>query len=145
VSIGNPQCAIRVGDTIALAALDLGIIGPAIEAHPAFPNRTNVSWYAELARGRTARIRARIFERGAGETLSSGTGACGAAIAYLLDCADASSLAAEARGSVRVVLDGGELDVEVGEDLSVHLTGWALPVFAGRLSEEMLHELTENG
>jgi hypothetical protein len=46
---------------------------------------------------------------------------------------------------VRVVLDGGELDVEVGEDLRVHLTGWALPVFAGRLSEEILHELTENG
>jgi len=57
VSIGNPQCAIRVDDTMALAALDLGILGPAIEAHPAFPNRTNVSWYAELASGRTARIR----------------------------------------------------------------------------------------
>jgi diaminopimelate epimerase len=146
VSIGNPQCAIRVRDTRALAGLDLGVLGPAIEAHPAFPNRTNVSWYAELAKWRTARIRARIFERGAGETLSSGTGACGAAIAYLLDRAATSSAAgAGPRGSVRVVLDGGELDVEVGEELSVHLTGWALPVFAGRLSEEILHELTENG
>src|SRR5207249_11025807 len=46
-----------------------------IERNPAFPNRTNVSWYAELEPGSQARIRARIFERGVGETLSSGTGA----------------------------------------------------------------------
>jgi diaminopimelate epimerase len=150
VSIGNPQCAIRVADAAALAALDLNVIGPPIEGHPDFPNRTNVSWYAELEPGPHARIRARIFERGVGETLSSGTGATGAAVAYVLGGADRPDPAVEvgrpagAGGThVTVVLDGGELEVEVGEDLHVHLSGWALPVFEGRLSDEFLKELHE--
>ncbi len=87
VSIGNPQCAIAVAGLDELDSLDLALVGPPIEGHPEFPNRTNVSWFAELdpgddADGTPARIRARIFERGVGETLSSGTGATGAAIAY---------------------------------------------------------------
>ncbi len=129
VSIGNPQCAIRVESEAELTALDLPAIGPALEHHAMFPNRTNVSWYAELA---PDRIRARIFERGVGETLSSGTGATGAAVAHALRGGDSP---------VVVVLDGGELDVEVGEDLHVNLTGWAVPVYAGTLSEAMLKEL----
>ncbi|HYM46013.1 MAG TPA: diaminopimelate epimerase, partial [Solirubrobacteraceae bacterium] len=84
VSIGNPQCAIEVASEAELGALELGAIGPGIEGHELFPNRTNVSWYTELRSGRDARIRARIFERGVGETLSSGTGATGAAVAYVL-------------------------------------------------------------
>jgi diaminopimelate epimerase len=140
VSIGNPQCAIAVADPAALAELDLKLLGPPIEAHIDFPNRTNVSWYAELE-PRT-RIRARIFERGVGETLSSGTGATGAAIAYLLGIAEAGA-GDQAAGGARVVveLDGGELEVEVDGDLHVHLSGWALPVFEGRLSEEFVKEL----
>jgi diaminopimelate epimerase len=148
VSIGNPQCAIEVADTATLVALDLQAVGPSIEGHPEFPNRTNVSWYTELPRPGTgesgstaspARIRARIFERGVGETLSSGTGASGAAVAYVLGRGGTA-----ADGSrVIVVLDGGELEVEVGEDLRVHLTGWARPVFAGRLSEDFVKELHE--
>ena len=142
VSIGNPQCAIGVADIAALAALDLQVLGPPIEGHPDFPNRTNVSWYAEMDQGPPARIRARIFERGVGETLSSGTGATGAAIAYLLralrGCPGRSG---EGAMRVIVVLDGGELEVEVDEDLGVHLSGWALPVFEGRLSEEFVREL----
>lgn len=140
VSIGNPQCAIHVGDLATLNALDLPSIGPAIEAHELFPNRTNVSWYTEVepsedgtGKGRST-IRARIFERGVGETLSSGTGATGAAVANRL------------RGGleqVTVLLDGGELSVEVGEDLHVNLTGWARPVFAGELSEDFIKELYE--
>ena len=59
-----------------------GRIGPAIEGDELFPNRTNVSWYTEIEPPRSDRIRARIFERGVGETLSSGTGATGAAVAY---------------------------------------------------------------
>ncbi len=51
VSIGNPQCAIAVVDEAALAALDLDAVGPAIEGHEEFPNRTNVSWYTEVAPG----------------------------------------------------------------------------------------------
>lgn len=135
VSIGNPQCAICVESVEALEALDLGAIGPAIEAHELFPNRTNVSWYAEVEPGPATRIRARIFERGVGETLSSGTGASGAAIAYVQS---------GGRSPVTVLLDGGELEVEVGEgDLRVHLTGWARPVFAGSLSESFAKELEE--
>jgi diaminopimelate epimerase len=146
VSIGNPQCAIRVSDVAALAALDLGVLGPPIEGHPDFPNRTNVSWYAGLDAGPPARIRARIFERGVGETLASGTGAAGAAIAYALEGgqggADHHGLDAT---RVTVVLDGGELEVEVSEDLRVQLSGWASPVFEGRLSEELVKELGETG
>lgn len=138
VSIGNPQCAIQVEDLATLNALDLPSIGPAIEAHELFPNRTNVSWYTEVQRGTgetgEQAVRARIFERGVGETLSSGTGATGAAVANRL------------RGGphqVTVLLDGGELSVEVGEDLQVNLTGWARPVFAGELSEDFIEELYE--
>jgi diaminopimelate epimerase len=133
-----------VDDEEALKALDLKAVGPPIESHAEFPNRTNVSWYAELKGRPHARIRARIFERGAGETLSSGTGATGAAVAYLLDeRTPAGGEPAGGNESVTVVLDGGELEVEVGEDLRVHLSGWAVPVFEGRLSEEFVKELNE--
>jgi diaminopimelate epimerase len=145
VSIGNPQCAIAVSDPDTLAGLDLRALGPSIEGHPEFPNRTNVSWYAELQPGPPARIRARIFERGVGETLSSGTGATGAAVAYVLDRAGGPDAGSAGPGRVTVVLDGGELEVEVGEDLHVHLSGWALPVFEGRLSDEFLDELAQAG
>lgn len=144
VSIGNPQCAIEVEDLAALQALDLDTVGPAIEAHPWFPNRTNVSWYAEIAPGPPARIRVRIFERGVGETLSSGTGASGAAIAYLLAGSGGRPPGPPSEPTrVIVVLDGGELEVEIDPDLRVHLSGWALPVFAGTLSEPFLERLRE--
>ena len=144
VSIGNPQCAIAVADVGALEALDLPVLGPPIEGHPDFPNRTNVSWYAELDPSPPARIRARIFERGVGETLSSGTGATGAAVAYLLGAGPDGGFPPETGGvRVAVVLDGGELEVEVDGDLRVHLSGWALPVFEGRLSEAFVKELNE--
>jgi diaminopimelate epimerase len=124
VSIGNPQCAIAVGSVDELEALDLPAIGPAIEHAPQFPNRTNVSWFAPV--DDPAAIRARIFERGVGETTASGTGACGAAIAHVL---------AGGASPVTVRLDGGDLAVDVGEDLHVDLTGWAVPVYAGELSD----------
>src|SRR5918997_322965 len=129
VSIGNPQCAIRVATVDELEALDLQAIGPAIEHAPLFPKRTNASFWTELAPGV---IRARIFERGAGETLSSGTGACGAAVAYVLRGGDSP---------VTVKLDGGELEVDVDESLHVDLTGWAVPVYRGELSPELVREL----
>ena len=141
VSIGNPQCAIAVEDAAQLNALDLSVLGPPIEGDPRFPNRTNVSWYTELSPPPGARIRARIFERGVGETLSSGTGASGAALAYVLARSGGPERSPGTR--VTVVLDGGELVVEVGEGLRVGLTGWARPVFAGRLSEEFVAELRE--
>jgi diaminopimelate epimerase len=129
VQVGNPQCAIRVASIDELDALDLPAIGPDIENHPLFPQRTNVSWYTELGPGE---IRARIFERGVGETSASGTGATGAAVAYVLQGGDSP---------VTVRLDGGELQVEVGEDFHVNLTGWAVPVFRGELAAEFVKEL----
>ena len=129
VGVGNPQCAIHVHDRDELESLDLPAVGPAIERHELFPNRTNVSWFCELAPGR---IRARIFERGVGETMSSGTGATGAAVAHVLRGGDSP---------VTVVLDGGELEVEVEEDLHVNLTGWAVPVYRAALAEELIEEL----
>jgi diaminopimelate epimerase len=126
VSIGNPQCAIVVGDE--LESLDLPSIGPAIEANAQFPNRTNVSFL----RIEGNRVRARIFERGVGETLSSGTGASGAAVTAFLR---------GATSPITVELDGGELEVEVSADLDVTLSGWAEPVCAGELSAELLDAL----
>jgi diaminopimelate epimerase len=129
VSIGNPQCAIVIPAS-ELEALDLAAIGPGIEANELFPNRTNVSFVAIDG----DRVRARIFERGVGETLSSGTGASGAAVTAVL------------RGSpspITVALDGGELVVDVGEELDVTLTGWAEPVCSGELSSELLAALAE--
>jgi diaminopimelate epimerase len=128
VSIGNPQCAIVVGEE--LDELDLGEIGPDIEGHELFPNRTNVSFLAIDG----SRVRARIFERGVGETLSSGTGAAGAAVTAFLR---------GAQSPLVVELEGGELEVEIGEDLLVRLDGWAEPVFAGELSPELLQALAQ--
>jgi diaminopimelate epimerase len=131
VQVGNPQCAIHVPDLAALHALDLPAMGGPIERHELFPNRTNVSWYAVLD---PHRIRARIFERGVGETSASGTGATGAAVAHVV---------AGGESPVTVLLDGGELEVEVGEDLSVTLSGWAVPVFSGTLADDFVKELHE--
>jgi diaminopimelate epimerase len=143
VSIGNPQCAIAVGSIDELESLDLSRLGPPIEAHASFPNRTNVSWYAELQPRPRPRVRARIFERGVGETASSGTGASGAAIAYVLGSLAGEDLPGISPVAVTVVLDGGELLVELDEQLRVHLSGWALPVFAGELSERFVQALEE--
>jgi diaminopimelate epimerase len=129
VNVGNPQCAIRVSSLELLLALDVGALGPGIETDERFPNRTNVSFWTELA---PDRIRARIFERGVGETASSGTGACGAAVAHVLRGGDSP---------VTVVLDGGELEADIGEDLHIDLTGWAEPVYAGQLSPELVARL----
>jgi diaminopimelate epimerase len=129
VSIGNPQCAIEVGEE--LEELDLWIYGPQIEHHQLFPNRTNVSFWRREADGE---ISARIFERGVGPTMASGTGAVGAAVAAVLRGFDSP---------VTVHLEGGDLEVEVGEDLHVDLSGWAVPVYSGELSDEFVQELRE--
>ncbi len=127
VLIGNPQCAIEVGDE--LEDLDLAAIGPGVEASELFPNRTNVSFL----RIDGSRVRARIFERGVGETLSSGTGASGAAVTAFLRGAESP---------ITVELDGGELEVEISTELDVRLTGWAEPICAGELSPELTQALS---
>jgi diaminopimelate epimerase len=129
VQVGNPQCAIRVENEAELDGLDLEEIGPQIERHELFPKRTNVSWFASAS---PSRIRARIFERGVGETAASGTGAAGAAVAHVRQ---------GGRSPVTVVLDGGELGIEVGEDLGLAITGWAVPVFRGTVADELVEVL----
>jgi diaminopimelate epimerase len=124
VQVGNPQCSIELSDE--LDDLELRRYGPDIERHALFPNRTNVSFWRRTG---DAEIRARIFERGVGETMSSGTGAAGAAVAAVLRGVDSP---------VTVHLDGGDLEVGVGEDLHIDLTGWASPVYRGTLSDEFL-------
>lgn len=128
VSIGNPQCAIEIGSEVE--DLDLPKIGPEIENSGLFPNRTNVSFY----RVSGSRVRARIFERGVGETLSSGTGASGAAVAAFL---------AGAPSPITVELDGGELLVEISPELEVTLTGWAEEICSGEISEELMSNLAD--
>jgi diaminopimelate epimerase len=126
VSIGNPQCVINAGAEVE--DLDLGAIGPEIERSELFPNRTNVSFI----RVDGSRVRARIFERGVGETLSSGTGASGAAVAAFLRGAPSP---------ITVRLDGGELEVEVDAELDVRLTGTASRVYRGELADELVRKL----
>ena len=127
VQVGNPQCAIEVDE--ALAELPLARYGREIERHELFPNRTNVSFWRRAGDGE---VHARIFERGVGETMASGTGATGAAVAAVLRGADSP---------VTVAMSGGRLEVEVGEDMHVSLTGWAKPVYRGELSRALIEEL----
>ena len=130
VQVGNPQVSIELGD--GLEELDLARYGAAIERHEWFPRRTNVSFWQRIGE---QELRARIFERGVGETMASGTGASGAAVAAVLRGMESP---------VTVRLDGGELEVDVGEGLHVDLTGWAVPVYRGELSEELLGGLSES-
>jgi diaminopimelate epimerase len=127
VNIGNPQCVIDAG--AELEQLDLGAIGPPIEQSELFPNRTNVAFTRIDS---DHEVRARIFERGVGETLSSGTGASASAVA---------AVRGGAQSPVIVNLDGGELVVEVTDELDVTLTGWAEPVFTGEFSDEFVASL----
>jgi diaminopimelate epimerase len=129
VNVGNPQCVIEVGRE--LEQLNLALLGPEIERHELFPNRTNVAFIR--VDGEHA-VTARIFERGVGETLSSGTGASASAVTAVLR---------GAKSPVTVHLDGGELEVAVGSGLEVTLTGWAEPVFKGELSDELIAALEE--
>ncbi len=118
VSIGNPHAVLKVetADTAPVATL-----GPMLERHERFPQRTNVGFMEIIARNH---IRLRVFERGVGETLACGTGACAAvAVGRAQDLLDSS---------VRVDLPGGSLTVRwPSETESVTLTGPAYRVFEG--------------
>jgi diaminopimelate epimerase len=118
LSMGNPQCVIFVAD---LAAVALDEIGPLIEDHPVFPNRTNVEFARVLSRDE---IEILIWERGVGRTLSSGTGSCASAVAAALN--------GLTDRSVRVRTPGGALRVDWRDDNSVALTGPAEVIYEGR-------------
>ena len=117
VSMGNPHCVIWVDDAEEAPVRE---VGPLIEWHPAFPNKTNVG-FAQLMGDNL--IRLRVWERGVGETLACGTGACAAAVAAALTMRTG-------RESV-VELPGGELEIRWAEDGHVYMTGPAEEVFSG--------------
>ena len=113
----NPNCCAFVDD---LEATDWRRLGRAIESHAAFPERTNVEFIRIVDR---QNIEARVWERGVGETLSSGTGACAAAVA--------SMVGGHTDRHVRVSMPGGLLEVLWREDGEVLLTGTANVVYQG--------------
>jgi len=129
VSMGNPHLVLVGAED--LAALDLPRIGPALEHHPDFPVRTNIEW----VRVEDGRLDVRVWERGVGETLACGTGACAVLVA-------ASLMGLAGRRSV-VRFEGGDLDVEWGDDDHVYLGGPAVHVFDGELSPAWLEALAE--
>jgi diaminopimelate epimerase len=123
ISMGNPH-AVVVVDDVGRAPVDRW--GPHVAAHPAFPQGTNVEFIAVPER---TRVVGRIFERGVGETLASGTGSSAmAAAAHLLGLADRE---------VRVELPGGVLSVDWGE-ATLHVTGPAVEVASGTLDGRWL-------
>jgi diaminopimelate epimerase len=123
VSMGNPHAVALLGSERELVALDLREVGPPVENDAHFPERTNV----EFAHARGGReVRMRIWERGAGETLASGSGSCAAAAAAVRR--------GLAQSPVRVVLDGGVVEVEWdGDGGSVSMTGPAEYICEGDL------------
>jgi len=121
LSIGNPHCIIFV-DNVDEFPVDS--LGPIIENHNAFPNRTNVGFVQVLNRNE---LRVRVWERGCGETLACGTGTC-AAVA-------AANKLGKVGNHVTVHVLGGDMQVEVGKTL--FLSGAAEKVFEGRLFKEL--------
>jgi len=117
LSTGNPHAVMFVGD---VDAAPLAELGPKIEHHPAFPNRTNVEFVQVIDRGN---IRMRIWERGCGETLASGSGSSASAVASIMNGFTDRNV------SVRVRM--GTLKISWPEDGSITMTGPATEVFKG--------------
>ena len=120
LSMGNPHAVLRVDD---VDAAPVATLGPAIECHPDFPQRVNVGFMQVIS---ATEVRLRVFERGAGETLACGTGACAAAVYGML------------RGwlqdTVTVQLPGGKLEITwAGTKHHVTMTGPTAVVFEGSI------------
>ncbi len=123
VSMGNPHAVAFLDEEEAVENLDLRTVGPKIEKDPHFPEKTNV----EFAFARSEReVRMRIWERGAGETLASGSGSCAVAVAAIRR--------GLAQSPVLVRLDGGTVEIEwAGDGAPVYMTGQAEYVCEGEL------------
>jgi diaminopimelate epimerase len=123
VSMGNPHAVAFLESEAAVEALGLGEVGPPIERDPTFPERTNV----EFGFARDGReVRMRIWERGAGETLASGSGSCAVAVAAVK--------LGLAQSPINVYLDGGIVEIEwSGEGEPVYMKGPAEYVCEGEL------------
>lgn len=118
VSMGNPHAVIFLSD---VANLDLGVLGPKFETHPAFPKKVNTEFVEVLARDR---VRMRVWERGAGETLACGTGACASVVACVLN--------GFTERKTRVDVKGGSLLINWDEESNrVFMSGPAVTVFTG--------------
>jgi diaminopimelate epimerase len=120
VGMGNPHAVVF---TSGVDECPVGELGPEVERHPLFPNRINVEFVEVRGAGE---IRMRVWERGAGETMACGTGACAAAVA--------SSLKGFTGRKVAVRLDGGDLDIDWAGDNRVYMTGPATEVFEGEIN-----------
>jgi len=121
VSMGNPHCVIFVPD---IEKVPLAEIGPRLETHPSFPQRTNVEFVEAV---NPAQVRMKVWERGAGETMACGTGACAAAVAGALNGFTGRT--------VTVRLAAGDLLIEWAKDDHVYMTGPAEEVFTGNWPE----------
>jgi len=119
LSMGNPHCVVFVDD---VASLDVPGIGPRFEHHPFFPKRVNTEFIRVAS---PTRLEMRVWERGAGETMACGTGACAAAVA--------AARTGRAERRCTVALPGGELEIEWRADDHVVMTGDAVEVFRGRI------------
>lgn len=118
-SMGNPHCSIFVDD---FEALDWRKLGAAIEVHPAFPDRTNVEFVRVLNRNE---IEVRFWERGVGETLASGTGSCGAALASMLnDLVERNITVKTAKGQLQVEWRSDDVVAQTGEARAVYSGEW---------------------
>ncbi|HUO78470.1 MAG TPA: diaminopimelate epimerase [Thermodesulfovibrionales bacterium] len=124
VSMGNPHAVIV---TDSLSEFPVAYYGPAIEHHPLFPKRTNVEFIEVLNR---SEIRMKVWERGAGETMACGTGACAAAVA--------AHLQGLTERSVTTHLGGGDLFIDWDKDAHVYMTGPAAEVFTGTINLDSL-------
>lgn len=127
VSMGNPHCLIFVPDA---GNAPVRALGPRLECHRLFPRRTNVEFVEVLGRDE---VRVRVWERGVGETLACGTGACATAVG--------GALAGRLGRKVQVHLPGGELLVEWAENNHVYMTGPAEEVFRGHFHGEFLKQV----
>lgn len=117
ISMGNPHVVLWVDD---IDTAPVGELGPIIENHPMFPNKTNVEFAQVVGDNRIA---LRVWERGVGETLACGTGACATAVV--------GALTLRTDRDVTIELAGGELEIRWAEDDHVHMTGAAEEVFSG--------------
>ena len=117
VSMGNPHCVIFV-DKIENVPFDT--LGPELEKHPVWPDRANIEFVEIIS---DTEVRMRVWERGTGETLACGTGACATAVA--------SAITGRTGRDITVHLRGGDLNIKWGEDNHVYMTGSATKVFDG--------------
>jgi diaminopimelate epimerase len=119
VSMGNPHCVIFDDD---VDAIQLSNLGPLIEEHEAFPQRTNVHFVKVLT---SKEVKMRTWERGSGETLACGTGAAAVCVA--------GAISERTDRNVLIHLPGGDLEIEWAADGNVYMTGPATEVFTGEL------------